>query len=79
MKKAIPVILLVLLALFTIFPLLFLLIGSFMGNRELMEHFAPMLNQADGYVTWLLLPVVFVFLIGQDYLEQGIATSMLKE
>lgn len=57
MKKAISLILLVLLALFTIFPLLFLLIGSFMGNRELMEHFAPMLKQADGYVTWLLLPV----------------------
>lgn len=54
MKKVLSVIFLVVIAAFTVFPLFFLLAASIMGNRELMEHFAPMLKQADGYVTWPL-------------------------
>lgn len=57
MKKVISVIFLVLAALFTVFPLIFLLVGSFMGNRELMNHFAPVLKQADGYAAWPFIPM----------------------
>lgn len=57
MKKVISVIFLALVALFTVFPLIFLLVGSFMGNRELINHFAPVLKQADGYAAWPFIPM----------------------
>lgn len=38
-------------------PLLFLLTGSLMGSGELAGHLAPVLLEADGFVTWRLFPM----------------------
>ncbi|MDO5784118.1 MAG: carbohydrate ABC transporter permease [Eubacteriales bacterium] len=55
MKQVIRVIILTIFALFTVAPLVFLLTGTFMGNRELFECIAPALGQGDGCASWHLL------------------------
>lgn len=39
-----------------IFPVICLIVGSFMGDWELMFHLAPVLNDGEGYATFSLLP-----------------------
>lgn len=54
MKQVIRVVILTVFALFTVAPLVFLLTGTFMGNRELFDLLAPALGQEDGYASWHL-------------------------
>lgn len=54
MKQVIRVVILTVFALFTVAPLVFLLTGTFMGNRELFDLLAPALGQGDGYASWHL-------------------------
>ena len=37
-------------------PVLFLLIGSFMGNMEIRELLFPILGEAEGFASWKLMP-----------------------
>lgn len=37
-------------------PVVFVVIGSFMGSDELMSNLAPILSGKDGYIKWDLLP-----------------------
>lgn len=55
MKQVIRVIILTIVALFTVAPLVFLLTGTLMGNGELFDLLAPALGQGDGYASWHLL------------------------
>lgn len=44
-------------ALLCLAPVLFLVIGSFMGNDEICRHIAPVIGEAKGYADWPLLPM----------------------
>lgn len=44
------------LAMIAVFPVLFLVIGSFMGQVELKELLLPVLEGTKGYASWKLLP-----------------------
>lgn len=41
----------------TVWPVLFLVTGSLMGEGELAKHLAPVLLEADGFVNWRLFPM----------------------
>lgn len=57
MKKKIVFIILVAIAIFMCFPVIFLLAGSFMSVDELNTYLAPILaEKGKGYVSWGLLP-----------------------
>ena len=49
--------LLFLLALAAVFPVVFLLVGSLMGDAELTELLRPVLAEGEGYASWRLLPM----------------------
>lgn len=49
--------LLFLLALAAVFPVVFLLVGSLMGDAELTELLRPVLAEGKGYASWRLLPM----------------------
>lgn len=57
MKKLVQIIPLILIALVTVFPVLFLMTGAFMGTTEIKEYINPMIAMADGYVSWRLIPM----------------------
>lgn len=42
-------------------PVLFLVIGSFMGNDEIYRHIAPVIGNAEGYAGWTPLPMYPTF------------------
>lgn len=55
--KKISTILLEILAFIAVFPILFLIVGSFMGKNELTTILKPVLeNNVSGYVSWKLMP-----------------------
>lgn len=57
MKKKIIFIILIAIAIFMCFPVIFLLAGSFMSVNELNTYLAPILaEKSKGYVSWGLLP-----------------------
>lgn len=56
MIKKIMTGILILLAGAAVFPVLFLVCGSLMGNEELFGLLAPVLGNADGFASWKLLP-----------------------
>ena len=43
-------------ALIAVFPILFLVCGSFMGNVEIKELLMPVLGTMDGFASWKLMP-----------------------
>lgn len=43
-------------ALLACIPVLILITGSVMGQRELAGHLRPMLNDSDGFIGWKLMP-----------------------
>lgn len=45
------------LALIAVFPVLFAIVGSFMGKRELEELLYPVLKETGGVVSWRMLPL----------------------
>lgn len=49
--------LLFLLALAAVFPVVFLLVGSLMGDAELTELLRPVLAEGEGYASWRLPPM----------------------
>ncbi len=55
--KILSVSVLVLFALLTAAPLLFLCCGSLMGNGELNEYLKPFIFHTDGYTGWRLFPL----------------------
>ncbi|MEG1389793.1 MAG: carbohydrate ABC transporter permease [Angelakisella sp.] len=55
-KSSFPLILPLLLSVLVWLPLLFLLAGSFMGQTELSENLAPILQGTQGLASWSLLP-----------------------
>lgn len=56
MKNKIIFIILLILALFMCFPVIFLMAGSFMGAAEISGHLEPILTKGDSFVTWELIP-----------------------
>lgn len=56
MKNKIIFIILLILALFMCFPVIFLMAGSFMGSAEISGHLEPILTKGDSFVTWDLIP-----------------------
>lgn len=56
MKKVAAYVVLLIFALLTAAPLLFLLTGACMGNQEIAGLLAPLLTRESGFVTWRLLP-----------------------
>lgn len=57
MKKYIQMIPLILIAIVTVSPVLFLVTGAFMGTTEIKEYINPMTAMTDGYVRWRLIPM----------------------
>lgn len=49
--------LLLLLALLTVSPVLFLVTGTFMGTQEIKGYIGPVLGDMEGFAVWRLLPV----------------------
>ena len=56
MKRIIITAILILAAGLCLAPVLFLLVGTFMGNREIYTCIAPALGKGDGLAIWHLLP-----------------------
>lgn len=56
MKKGIAAVVLMCFALLTVSPVLFLLTGTFMGNKEITDLLAPLLQGEDGFVSWQMIP-----------------------
>lgn len=56
MKKGIAAVVLLCFALLTVSPVLFLLTGTFMGNKEITDLLAPLLQGEDGFVSWQMIP-----------------------
>lgn len=57
MKKYIIKIILYIIAAFFCLPILFVVVGSFMSENELLANLSPILSGNDGYVQWQLLPI----------------------
>lgn len=57
MKRKLILLPLALIAAVCLYPVLFLLTGSFMGKGELSECLAPALGSGDGFVSWRLIPL----------------------
>lgn len=55
MKRTVTVFLSIF-ACISVLPVLFLLIGSFMGNMEIRELLFPILGEAEGFASWKLMP-----------------------
>ncbi len=53
----IPSLLLWVLGLINLFPIFFLLVGSFMGKQELSPLLSPVLGDGQGYASWKLMPL----------------------
>ena len=51
------VLVLILFGTITVAPLLFLFCGSLMGEPEITQHLAPILNGTKGYASWRLFPL----------------------
>lgn len=51
------VLVLILFGTITVAPLLFLFCGSLMGEAEITQHLAPILNGTKGYASWRLFPL----------------------
>lgn len=45
------------LGLINLFPIFFLLVGSFMGKQELSPLLSPVLGEGQGYASWKLMPL----------------------
>lgn len=56
MKKGIRIAILVIFAATAVLPVVFLIGGTFMENREIYDCVAPVLNGENGYVRWHILP-----------------------
>ena len=56
MKKFIRVFILFSAALIAVCPVIFLLSGMCMGNAEIIDYIAPVLEGGDGYAVWRFLP-----------------------
>lgn len=56
MKKGIAAVVLLCFALLTVSPVLFLLTGTFMGDKEITDLLAPLLQGEDGFVSWQMIP-----------------------
>lgn len=56
MKKKFALLLLILLAFITCFPILFLVIGSLTGKEELTAALGPILQGGNGFAHWPLFP-----------------------
>lgn len=56
MKKIIAAVILLCFAVLAVSPVLFLLAGTFMGNQEVAELLAPLLERKNGFVTWRIIP-----------------------
>lgn len=56
MKKGIRTAILVIFAVIAVIPVIFLIGGTFMENREIYDCVAPVLNAEDGYARWHILP-----------------------
>lgn len=56
LKKGISILTLMLFALLAISPIIFLAAGTFMGNQEIMDAIAPVLQHSKGHASWKLFP-----------------------
>lgn len=56
LRRALPLLLPIILALAVWLPMLMLVGGSFMGTQEVKESLAPVLADAKGFATWHMLP-----------------------
>ena len=56
MKNKIIFLILLILALFMCFPVIFLMSGSFMGSGEISGHLEPILTKGESFVSWELIP-----------------------
>lgn len=56
MRRGIRIAILVKFAMVAVTPVVFLIGGTFMENREIYDCVAPVLNGEDGYVRWHILP-----------------------
>lgn len=56
MKKGIAAVVLLCFALLTVSPVVFLLTGTFMGDKEITDLLAPLLQGEDGFVSWQIIP-----------------------
>lgn len=54
--KRLLILILLILAIFICFPVLFLIVGSVMGNDELNHYLGAVLGNSDGFASWALLP-----------------------
>lgn len=54
--KRLLILLLLILAVIICFPVLFLIVGSLMGNDELNHYLGAVLGRSDGFSSWALLP-----------------------
>lgn len=54
--KTIIVLILGVLAFIVCYPVIFMFLGSFMGNRELVDYLAPAINDAKGFATFAVMP-----------------------
>ena len=56
LKKTISIFILVLFSLLAISPIIFLAAGTFMGNQEIMDAIAPVLQHSKEHASWKLFP-----------------------
>lgn len=55
-KKKIIFLMLLVMALFICFPILFLIAGSFMDTKELTQHLGAVFKEGKGFASWIILP-----------------------
>lgn len=56
MKKTARILILTVFAIVAVSPVIFLLAGTFMGSREIMDNISPVLSKEDGYAGWSFIP-----------------------
>ena len=56
MKRSILKFIVIILAFFMVFPIIFIIVGSFMSPDELKDYLAPILGNKLNFVNWPLLP-----------------------
>lgn len=56
MKKMAKILILTLFAIVAASPVIFLFIGTFMGNKEIIDNIRPVLEKEDGYAGWSFIP-----------------------
>lgn len=76
MKKALKILVLFLFAIVEVSPVIFLLVGTFMENSEIIDCISPVISEKDGYAVWKLLPeyptlknVVGLFLDSEEFFQ----------